>query len=76
MPAKLVFSGPGVLIVRFVGFRRPVFKGPLKGDVGVEKFGDLSKPGEVTGRGADATFMFRERFLTFRGLLPASSVVC
>jgi hypothetical protein len=66
-PRKLIFSIPGVWIDRFVGFRRPVLSGPLRGENGVERAWLLSIPEEVAGR-VGILLMVRERFFTLREL--------
>ncbi len=69
-PKKLVFSMPGVCIDKFVGFRRPVFSGPLKGDIGANTVLEPSRPEAVAGRRGGVPVIGRVRFLTLRGLLP------
>ena len=66
-------SNPGVRMVRFVGFRRAVFRGHLRGDVGAEKGCGDPMLGDVDGRVAITGTMVKESCLTLRGLLPGET---
>jgi len=46
---KLSWSKPGVLMVKLVGFFRPVRRGSLRGDIGAEIGWAPSIPAEVAG---------------------------
>lgn len=69
---NVVLSKAGVWMVKLLGLRRPVFIGPLRGDVGAEKAWRPSVVDETVCR-AFGALMLSDRFLTLRSLLAGDS---
>ena len=63
--AKVSWLKPGVRIVRFVGFLRPLRGVSLKGEVGSENGYRSSTPFDVAGRGSIAVVILILRLLEF-----------